>query len=62
MKERFAKLISIKSLITIVVMSIWAYSVIVGNIQPDSVNSITLIVISFYFGTQVSKASTISKE
>ena len=62
MKERFAKLVSIKSLITIVVMCIWAYSVIVGNIQPDSVNSITLIVISFYFGTQVSKSGTISKE
>lgn len=62
MKERLQKLISVKTLITVIVMGIWAYSVIIGNIQPDSVNSIALIVISFYFGTQVSKTGTHSKE
>lgn len=50
-----AKLIKVKTLVTIVVLVLFAVEVIRGNVPPDMLNYIVVMVISFYFGTQVEK-------
>ena len=50
MKERLAKLINVKSIITILLTIVFSYLSISGDIQPDQFISIFTVVISFYFG------------
>lgn len=50
-----AKLIKVKTLITIAVMALFGLEVIRGNVPPDMLNYIVVMVISFYFGTQTEK-------
>ena len=50
-----AKLIKVKTLVTIVVLVLFAVEVIRGNVPPDMLNYIVVMVISFYFGTQTEK-------
>ena len=50
MKERLAKLINVKSIITILLAIVFSYLSISGDIQPDQFISIFTVVISFYFG------------
>lgn len=49
MKERFSKLLTVKSIVTLVLTLIVAYLAIVGRFD---LKDIYLMVISFYFGTQ----------
>ena len=39
-----------KTIVTFVVLAVWAYLSIVGTIAADAVNNIALMVIAFYFG------------
>lgn len=58
MKEilgNLAKLIKVKTLVTIIVMAVFAVEVIRGNISSDYLNNIVVMVIAFYFGTQAEK-------
>ena len=50
-----AKLIKVKTLVTIIVMAVFAVEVIRGNISSDYLNNIVVMVIAFYFGTQAEK-------
>lgn len=50
MKEKLAKLINVKSIITILLTIVFSYLSISGDIQPDQFISIFTVVISFYFG------------
>ena len=50
MKEKLAKLINVKSIITIMLSIVFSYLSISGDIQPDQFISIFTVVISFYFG------------
>lgn len=56
MKERLSKLLTVKSLVTIVLTCVFAYMAIVGSISQDFM-TIYAVVISFYFGTQSQKTS-----
>lgn len=49
MKERIAKLIDVKSIVTIILTLVISYLALKGTVD---IKDIFLIVISFYFGTQ----------
>lgn len=50
--KNFANLIKVKTIVTLVVVAIYAILAITGKITADNVMIITSMVVSFYFGTQ----------
>lgn len=52
-----AGFIKVKTVVTIVVITVFAILSLRGDIEPDNVMIITSSVISFYFGTQHEKAN-----
>lgn len=50
--KNFANLIKVKTIVTLVVVAIYAFLAITGKITADNVMIITSMVVSFYFGTQ----------
>ena len=55
MRERIAKLIDVKSIITILFAVVFGYLSIEGSITPDQFLTVFTVIISFYFGTQAQK-------
>jgi 5-bromo-4-chloroindolyl phosphate hydrolysis protein len=55
MKEKLAKLINVKTIVTFVLCSVFAVLALRGVIDADKVNMIFTTVIAFYFGTQHEK-------
>ena len=55
MKERIAKLIDVKSLLTLVFAGVFSYLAITGKVSSQEFLTIFTVIISFYFGTQASK-------
>lgn len=55
MKERLNKLLSVKSIITIVLTILFFVLSVRGTINAQEVMTIFTVVISFYFGTQAKK-------
>ena len=55
MKEKFAKLIDVKSIITLLLTILFCYLAMRQFIESQSVMTIYTIVIGFYFGTQSNK-------
>ena len=53
--KSMANLIKIKSIVTIVVVTVFAVLALKGSINPDNVMIIVSMVVSFYFGTQHEK-------
>ena len=49
--KNFANLIKVKTLVTLVVISVFAVLALRGEISPDNVMTIVASVIAFYFGT-----------
>ena len=54
-RDRLAKLIDVKSLITFALTATFVYLAIVCKIEPQIFMTIYTVVIGFYFGTQVEK-------
>ena len=54
MKNKFAKLINVKSLVTLMLTLLFCVMSFKGNI-PQEVQNIYLMIIAFYFGTQHAK-------
>jgi hypothetical protein len=54
MKERLAKLLSVKSLVTIL-LTVLFVTVALKGVVPQEVMTIYTTVIAFYFGTQATK-------
>ena len=52
MLKNIVELIKVKTIVTIIVLAVWAYLAVTGAISADAVNNITLMVIAYYFGTQ----------
>lgn len=50
--NNLAGLIKVKTLVTFLAMAVWAALALRGVIASDMVNSLVLIIIGFYFGTQ----------
>ena len=58
MKEKFAKLIDVKSIVTLALTGVFAYLAITRTDIPQAFLTIFTMIVSFYFGTQaVKKAS-----
>ena len=55
MGKKLAKLIDVKSIVTLVLTVVFSYLSIVGVIGAEQFLSIFTVVISFYFGTQYGK-------
>jgi hypothetical protein len=55
MKERFSKLLTIKSLLTLILTGVFAYLSVKGKIGSTEFLTIFTAIIGFYFGTQAEK-------
>ena len=53
--KNLANLIKVKTLVTMVVISVFAVLALNGSIAPDNTMIIISMVVSFYFGTQHEK-------
>ena len=47
----FANLIKVKTIVTLVVIAVFAILALRGDIDPDNVMTIVSMVVAFYFGT-----------
>lgn len=54
-KENLAKLIKVKTIVTLVVIGVFSVLALKGSISAENVMLIVTSVISFYFGTQYEK-------
>lgn len=61
MKDKFAKLIDVKSIVTLFLTFLFCFLSVKGKI-PQEVNNIYLMIIAFYFGTQFQKNNSEGKE
>ena len=55
MKEKLAKLINVKSIVTIVLTGVFSYLSVVGTITGQEFLTVFTVVVAFYFGTQAQK-------
>lgn len=55
MLERLEKLLTVKSIVTIVLTLAFAYLAVIGNITPEQFLTVYTVIIGFYFGTQYEK-------
>lgn len=55
MKERLDKLLTVKSIVTIILTAVFAYLSVVGTITGEQFLTVFTVVIGFYFGTQAEK-------
>lgn len=55
MKERLAKLLSIKSLVTLGATAVFAVLSVTGKLSAQEFLTVYTVIVSFYFGTQFEK-------
>lgn len=55
MLKNLAKLIDVKSLVTLILTSVFAVLAIKGTISAENFLTVFTVIISFYFGTQYQK-------
>lgn len=58
MKERIAKLINVKTIVTFVVTGVFAVLALRESVTPEVTMGVVTTVIAFYFGTQNEKKNT----
>lgn len=56
--KNLAALIKVKTIVTFVVIAVFAVLALRGDITPDNVMNVVIAVIAFYFGTQHEKSDT----
>ena len=57
LKKNAANLIKVKTIVTAVVIGVFAVLALRGDVSSDNVMIITSSVVSFYFGTQHEKSA-----
>lgn len=55
MKDKLAKLIDVKSILTLLLAGVFAYLSIKGTITGQEFLTVFTVIVSFYFGTQKAK-------
>lgn len=55
LKERIAKLLTVKSIVTLVLTGVFSFLAVRGTITGQEFLTIFTVIISFYFGTQATK-------
>lgn len=58
MTEKLAKLLHVKSIVTLILTGVFAYLAAVGQVGPDLFLTVYAVIISFYFGTQHERGKT----
>lgn len=53
--KNFADLLKVKTIVTFIVVGVYAALALRGDIQPSEVDKMTMIVVAFYFGTQADR-------
>lgn len=53
--KNLAALIKVKTIVTLIVVIVFAVLALRGGLQPDTVMTIVTMVVAFYFGTQSEK-------
>lgn len=53
--KNIAALIKVKTIVTLVVVAVFAVMALQSKLQPDTVMTIVTMVVAFYFGTQSEK-------
>ena len=61
-KETLMNLLKVKTIVTLVVILVFAVLALRGDITPENVMNIVLIVVGFYFGTQHEKKVALPAE
>ena len=61
MKNKLAKLIDVKSIVTLVLTAVFAALSLTGKLSAEQFQTVFTTVIAFYFGTQYQKNSTAAK-
>lgn len=61
-KNNLAKLIKVKTIVTLVVIIVFAVMALRGDLLPDNVMQIVTFVVAFYFGTQHEKNANIEQK
>ena len=63
MREKIAeRLLSVKSLVTLLLSAVFAYLAVRGSIEGKDFMTVFLMIISFYFGTQAMKKEEKAEE
>lgn len=57
LKKSLINMIKVKTIVTVVVITVFAILALRGDIESDNVMIITSSVVSFYFGTQHEKTA-----
>ena len=55
MKERIWKLLTVKSIVTLILTAVFAYLSVTGMVAVDQFLTVFTVIIAFYFGTQAQK-------
>ena len=55
MREKLAKLINVKSIVTIALTAVFSFLAVKGDISGQEFIGIFTMIMAFYFGTQVEK-------
>lgn len=58
-QKRLAHLLSVKSIVTLVLTSVFGYMAVTGQISQDFM-TIYAVIIAFYFGTQSQKTQEVT--
>lgn len=58
MLKNVANLLKVKTIVTLVVLIVFSVLALRGDIAPDKVFDIAMLVVAFYFGTQHEKKTT----
>jgi len=55
MKEKLAKLIDVKSIVTLIMVIVFAVMTLIGKSVTEQFTTLLMMILSFYFGTQTAK-------
>ena len=55
LRDRLARLIDVKTIVTVSLTAAFVYLAIIGKIEPQIFMTIYTMIIGFYFGTQAEK-------
>ena len=53
--NRLLKLLSVKSIVTLVLTGVFAWQAVMGEISQDFMTVYAVVIVGFYFGTQSAK-------
>lgn len=62
MKQKLAKLINVKSIVTLMLTVVFCILAVKQTISAEQFLTVFAVIISFYFGTQYQKNSNIKEE